>query len=765
MRKRIRKLSGGFKRMTWRTRELLRRVMPRVAMATALAFVAWLLVRENRFYRALLVGRMFGLLTFIFVCFTLVYYGFKTLRWLKRRLLWRVRRRLAITYLFVGLTPIVLLLLFGLLSAFGGSGQAMVRIIAAQLNATQKHTQMNARALADSFSRLPPNTADASIQSWLDERTALLQASLPGARVALWRAAQGVEEVAKAGHDNPAQFTSESNDERTRAVGNDTTTISAPLSSWLRESDDWSGLVYALPADEKEIFTSASIRALARGTAANGRAFALLLVVPISRALVEQQREATGIYFRPFFFNPAHGRKAAQAAVRAAERNERGEPASQPDNEEEFERAARELYGRDQFGETLSGGTIYLVILPLTNWHTGKTKEDLSFIFEWSWALASQQFLGGSSLGETWRRALTIIAITFLVFEVLALLAAAWMTRAVTGTVHKLYRATEFIKRGDFSHRVRVPSHDQLGELAGSFNDMAANIESLLHERVERERLEREVEIAAEVQSQLFPHCVPDLVTVTISADCRAARGVAGDYYDYIEIAPGLLALALGDVSGKGISASLVMSNLQAALRAQTTILAERLEVAERAVAVSAGGGNSSSSKLLAHVVADADMDGAVSRMTANINDQLSQSTDSNRFATLFLAIYEERTRTLRYTNAGHNAPLLVRADGTIERLVAGGIMVGAFDWANYEEASVQLQKGDLLVIYSDGITEAERADGCEYGEEKLMKFAIKHRRMIAEELQRAVFDEIEDWSGTRERNDDQTLVIVKSHQ
>ncbi len=760
MRKRRRDMSGAFKRIARRTRETLRRVMPRVAMTTALAFVVWLLVRENAIYRALFAGRVFGLITFILVCFTVSYYGFKTLRWLKRRLLWRVRRRLAITYLFVGLTPIVLLLSLGLLAAFGGSSQAIARIITSQFNATQKHAQTNARALADSFSRLPPATSDAAIQSWLDERTALLQSSLPGARVALWRTEeQGGEERAVAGHETPAQFVSESNDESTRAVGNDTTPTGAPLAQWLRESEDWSGLVYAPPADEKEMFASASVRALARGTAANGRAVVLLLVVPVSRALLQQQRDATGIHFRPFFVNPGLGRRASQTAVKTAEKSARGENLAT--NEEEFERVAKEIYRKDQFGETASGGTIYPVVLPLTNWQTGKTKEDLSFVFEWSWALAGKQFLGGSSPGDTWRRALTATAITFFVFEVLALLAAAWMTRAVTGTVHKLYRATEFIKRGDFSHRVRVPSHDQLGELAGSFNDMAANIESLLHERVERERLEREVEIAAEVQAQLFPRCVPDLHTVTISADCRAARGVAGDYYDYIEVVPGLVAVALGDVSGKGVSASLVMSNLQAALRAQATIMSERLEIAERAVAVSAGGGG----KLLAHVVADADMDGAVSRMTANINGQLCQSTDSNRFATLFLAIYEEHTHTLRYTNAGHNAPLLVRADGTVERLVTGGIMVGAFDWANYEESSVELNKGDLLLIFSDGITEAEGAEGEEYGEERLMKFAIKYRRMQAEELQRAIFDEIEEWSGTRERNDDQTLVIVKSNQ
>jgi phosphoserine phosphatase RsbU/P len=151
--------------------------------------------------------------------------------------------------------------------------------------------------------------------------------------------------------------------------------------------------------------------------------------------------------------------------------------------------------------------------------------------------------------------------------------------------------------------------------------------------------------------------------------------------------------------------------------------------------------------------------------MTANINEQLCLSTDANRFATLFLAIYEERTRTLRYTNAGHNAPLLVRADGTVERLCTGGIMVGAFDWANYEESSVKLRRDDLLLIFSDGITEAESADGLEYGEERLKQFAVEHRQMGAAEMQRAIFAEIDEWSGTRERNDDQTLVIVKSNQ
>jgi sigma-B regulation protein RsbU (phosphoserine phosphatase) len=397
-------------------------------------------------------------------------------------------------------------------------------------------------------------------------------------------------------------------------------------------------------------------------------------------------------------------------------------------------------------------------LVPATDWLSGKTEPHIAFLVQTSREILREQVLGPGYFGRIWGKLLVIIAIVFLIFELLALFAAAWMTRAVTGTVHKLYSATEFIKRGDFSHRVPVRSHDQLGELASAFNDMSANIESLLHERVERERLQREVEIAAEVQAQLFPRRVPDLITLEIAAECRAARGVAGDYYDYVEIAAGLIALALGDVSGKGVSASLVMSNLQASLRSQAAITAERLNMAERAVAAFAN----TSEKALARVVADADIDGAVVRNATKINKQLCQSTDANRFATLFLAIYEDRTRVMRYTNAGHNAPVLVRVDGTTERLTIGGMMVGAFDFASYEEDRLVLKAGDVLVIFSDGISEAESEAGEEYGEARLLNFISAHNALSAHKLREAIFAEIDAWAGARERGDDQTLVIAK---
>lgn len=746
-----------------RVRAWLRRVMPRVAIAAAVLLIARMLLRQTFLFGDNPVGGLLEFISSFLIFVTVLYYGLKALRWMKRRLLWRVRRRLVVTYLFVGLTPIVLLALFGMVVSFGVSSEGLARIITVQLNTTNEETARSAQAVAESFAQLPSTATDTEIQSWLDERARIVRASLPGARLALWRGAIN-DDRGSLGLQSPAQFTAEVSDENLRGVGPDRAPVGAALPAWLRGRDAWHGFAFVPHEDEGENFDSPSFRALVRSTGAQARPFAVLLVVPISRALVERYRETTGIYARPFFGAMRVVRGNNQFTIDPDDRRRAGNANKQNAasvNDKELERRLREMFSRDQLGEQLpKQRSQYMVISVATAWPTGEEARKLSFLFDWSWEIAAQQFLGSGDTGVVWWQVLKVLSIVFLVLELIALLGAAWMTRAVTSSVHKLYRATEYIKRGDFSYRVHVRSQDQLGELAGSFNDMAANIELLLQERVGHERLERELELAHEVQARLFPSRVPDLLKLDVAAECRAARGVAGDYYDYIEVAPGLVAFALGDVSGKGMSASLVMSNLQATLRAQTAITAERLSMAKRAVAASATTG---SDKTLARVVADADIEGAVARKVTNINAQLCQSTDANRFATLFLALYEDRTRELYYTNAGHNAPIMVRADGTVERLTTGGMMVGAFEWASYEEEKTRMETGDVLVIFSDGITEAERAPGEEYDEERLVKLIIKHRHRSAHEIREAIFNDVDVWSGEKERGDDQTLVIMKS--
>jgi sigma-B regulation protein RsbU (phosphoserine phosphatase) len=291
---------------------------------------------------------------------------------------------------------------------------------------------------------------------------------------------------------------------------------------------------------------------------------------------------------------------------------------------------------------------------------------------------------------------------------------------------------------------------------------MSADIEALLAERVEHERLKREVEIAHEVQAQLFPRGVPTLEGAELTGECRAARGVAGDYYDYIEVAPGLVVFALGDVSGKGLSAALVMSNLQAALRAQAAIISERMRLGAQAAPAALATDGDDPAPAMPCGVTDFDQQCVVSRMVESVNAQLCLSTESNRFVTLFLALYDERARSLRYTNAGHNAALLVRASGGVERLTEGGMMAGAFDWARFEEAQAALGADDLLVVYSDGLSEARNHAGEEYGEERLAQLVASHRHETAANLRRLVFDQVDAWTGSAEREDDQTVVILK---
>jgi sigma-B regulation protein RsbU (phosphoserine phosphatase) len=749
--------------MLSRARVWLRRVMPRVAVAAAVVFVAWVFAKQFGLARVGAVAAVFDI-AFIVVYAAVLYYGLRGLRWLKNKLLWRVRRRLVITYLFVGLTPVVLLLTLAALTGLVGLNQVMTRVVKVHLGAQENQTLAASRLLARSFARLSQTADDRTLQTWLDDRTALLQATLPGARVAIWRAG----EVSQ-----PAQFASEPKDEEARSVGDDASPISAPLPAWLDGANEWHGLAFVPPTERNTSgFGSPSLRALVRERTADGRMVTLLIIVPVSRAFVSQLRENTGLVVHPFFLGGEGTEVTINKDVLGTSSVLIGRAGTQrrdPENQSVIyivtpERSYRIDFRRDQFGEPVN--TSSRVVLPATNWLDGRESLRAAFMSEFSaWAVARQLF-GESSVGQVLQGAFTFVAICFLILELFALLSAAWMTRAVTGTVHRLYRATEYIKRGDFSHRVRVRSRDQLGELAESFNEMSADIESLLEERVERERLEREIEIAAEVQAQLFPRQVPTLAGAEIVGECRAARGVAGDYYDYVDVAPGLIAFALGDVSGKGISAALVMSNLQAALRAQATILSERLKLSERVTLSSAAAAAGDEKNVeLPCGIAGLDTDCVVEQMAASINDQLCRSTDSNRFATVFLALYDDRTRALRYTNAGHNAPLLVRASGAIEKLDVGGTVLGAFDWARYEEASATLDAGDLLLVFSDGITEAQNHTGEEYGDERLAEFAIANRNSTPEELCRAIFLEIGMWSGGQERNDDQTVVILKARK
>jgi sigma-B regulation protein RsbU (phosphoserine phosphatase) len=294
---------------------------------------------------------------------------------------------------------------------------------------------------------------------------------------------------------------------------------------------------------------------------------------------------------------------------------------------------------------------------------------------------------------------------------------------------------------GDFRHRIPVRAPDQLGELAQSFNQMTGNLERLLVIEKEKERLQTELEIAREVQGQLYPKEAPPICGLKLTVRCDPARMVSGDYYDYVEIARGKLAFAIGDVAGKGISAALLMATLQAALRAQiSTYMPLRQNECADVPEVNAA------------------------RLVTKLNRQIYAHTAPEKYATFFFALFDESTCTLTYTNAGHLSPLLFRNDEVIP-LDSNGIVVGAFPFAKYDESCLIMNPGDLLLCYTDGITEPENAYGEEFGEKRLIDLVKKHITQDDHEIVKIVLDSVRSWTGTSELFDDMTLLLARQVQ
>jgi phosphoserine phosphatase RsbU/P len=322
-----------------------------------------------------------------------------------------------------------------------------------------------------------------------------------------------------------------------------------------------------------------------------------------------------------------------------------------------------------------------------------------------------------------------LAGVAFLLIEAAALATGIVLTRRITRAVADLYRGTQYVQSGDFSHHVQIERRDQLGVLGESFNQMTGSISGLIEEQNKRQRLENEISIAREVQNQLFPSTLPSVPGVEIEAICKAARSVSGDYYDFIQLSPTHVAIAIADISGKGISAALLMASLQAALRSQ--LLAEGTERLSTADLVS------------------------------RLNKHLVRNTGDDRFATFFIAVYDSTTRALRYTNAGHLPAFLIR-DGSADLLDKGGMVLGVLDDYVYEEGSLKVGPDSLLVGYSDGLVEPENVYGEEFGIRRLKEAAIRMPGaaplMVAEALMAAA----EEWAGTPEQADDMTVLVAR---
>jgi phosphoserine phosphatase RsbU/P len=256
-------------------------------------------------------------------------------------------------------------------------------------------------------------------------------------------------------------------------------------------------------------------------------------------------------------------------------------------------------------------------------------------------------------------------------------------------------------------------------------------LQTVADEVAQRERLNREVEIAREVQERLFPQKLPTIQGLDYAGHCRPALGVGGDYYDFLALPKGNLGVAIGDVSGKGIAAALMMASLQASLRSEATRAPENLAAA-----------------------------------VGNINRLVFEASSSNRYATFFYGQYDPAQGRFDYVNAGHNPPILIHGfDGnsTVTRLEPGGTVIGLLEGAGYEQGSVMLRPGDVLVAFTDGISEAMNLQDEEWGEDHLLDTISGHRSASAQELLEYLFDAATRFAGAAPQHDDMTLVVLRA--
>lgn len=266
----------------------------------------------------------------------------------------------------------------------------------------------------------------------------------------------------------------------------------------------------------------------------------------------------------------------------------------------------------------------------------------------------------------------------------------------------------------------------QLGKHVGLALEAALTLEVLSKESAHRASANRELELAREVQERMFPQQAPQIPGATIAGRCVSAQAVGGDYYDMFLTVDGNVCFALGDVSGKGISSALLMATLRASLR--TLIL---------------------------------DNDLSPTQLVFKLNRLIHEASAQNRFATFVVFFYAPKTHSLTYVNAGHNPPLLLRGEKVI-RLECGGAVLGMFPDCTYEQETIQIEPRDLLLVYSDGVTESIDPAGSEWCEEGLLD-AVRHRRKGADAIVEDVFKAIRTFANGTPQPDDITLVVFEA--
>lgn len=675
-----------------------------------------------------------GFLVFVAaILFTILGFG-----WLRRRLLWRLRNRLIVTYVFIGVIPVVLLAGMAFITLYLFAGQFAGFIVSSDLNSEMRSAEAGNAAIANELAARLDHGEKPSSSSLEGLKTH--DVAWQRRRVCAWNGNNPLppcEGLKNGGFSLPEFFRNPNN------LYAQELRQGQPFREIVRDQDRLYlrvANVIPLRANTLTVITSEEIDKA--------------LMVQFAHNLGEITLYAAGLRLEND--RPNGGASATSAPVEK--------------DSVVVIRQGKEGISADTNPEALSSFTVgslppasgaidheiqFGTPLHVIDWHTGAAERmALVHIRTRPSTLYGRLFASLGDFATGVEYILLAVGIFFALIELIALFTGTRMTRTVTRAIAELHDATRHVDRGDFSHRIPIRSNDQLADLALSFNSMTTSIEKLILEQKEKQRLENELSIAQEVQAQLFPREISELESLEVHGFCRPARTVSGDYYDFLTASSHKMILAVGDISGKGISAALLMATIHSAVRAYSV---ESLPQAREPIAVGSVAG---SGRVMASFPEGIDL--SPSQLLALLNHQLFVSTPPEKYATLFLGIYDGLSHRLTYSNGGHLPPILIGKDGAVRRLEAGGTVVGLFDDMTYDEGSVQMHAGEVFVAYSDGVTEPENDFG-EFGEDRLIDIVRQNRHSSLSQISQTVTLAVDDWIGDKEQPDDVTLVLARA--
>jgi phosphoserine phosphatase RsbU/P len=641
----------------------------------------------------------------------LAYFLFRLLVLAKRRLLWRVRRKLILSYIFVGFVPAILLAAFALLCGFLLFYNLSSYLVQSRLRALGDQARFVAQATALEIQRAG-GAGGTDVASIIARRQAGIATLYPDASVA----------VVSADRDCRAQAAATAAARMTPAASSPATAgpwrhVTAPstIPSWVGCSGFAGVLSYTHPRDgASDGETHLLVRSVAFPEAPRP-SYAVVVDLLVNDGVRQQLRRETGVELK---------------TVAAVETDEAKPMRGRPDDD-------------TPAGASTTTGVLSSLpsLMEFRDWTTGApgtlTVTSGLSVSELYDRISAAEGRVGRNFGQGLLLVLVVIGALFLIIEFIALVAGLALAKSITGSVHALFTGTERVRQGDFTHKIAVASDDQLGELAGSFNSMTASIEDLLRQAAEKKRLEEELRIAHEIQMSLLPQGPLHMPGLSVTALCVPAREVGGDYYDFLPLDDHRLGLLIADVSGKGTSAALYMAELKGLVLSLSEI-----HSSPRALLVAA-------------------------------NRIIAKHLDARSFITMTYAVIDMRARTMTYARAGHT-PLIYGPGGAVgvrshARILApDGLVLGLkidsgemFDRLLQEE-TIPLRAGDLYLFFTDGISEAMNAQDDCFGENRLGQLVESHAHLPSDELRERVLREINAFVGDAPQHDDMTMILLK---